>query len=132
MNSISEYYMFLSSGDSRDVFSGNHFADFTTELPELHNFGDSFDWSVALTEVSFESASQTSLPHGVVVLSDMVGRSFIRERYAPVLRHIPSSLLSLSTSLFQPHYVALTTLRLKRVRLYLTDFDLQPIEIGGR
>ena len=119
--------MYLSSRDSLILYSNNQFDDFIVELPEMYRFREGEKWSVALTDISISSESMTSLPESIIVMSDIISDSLIQERYLPVLRPIPAHSKELITSLFHPHYILLTNLRISRIRIYCLSEKLTPL-----
>ena len=118
--------MYLSSKDSLHLYK-NRFDDFTVELPEMYKFREGESWEVALSDISISSDIMTSLPESIIVLSDIISTSLLQERYLPVLRPIPAHSGELFTSLFQPHYIRLSNLRISRIRIYCLSEKLAPL-----
>ena len=86
-----QFYVHLSSRDSKEYFTGNKSSEFTLKLPEiLHLNGQ---WEVALCAITLPKTK----PHmkKLLVCSDLCGESIIGEKRLPLLRvlmgKIPSS-----------------------------------------
>lgn len=123
------FYIYLSSADSKHLYNNNTFSDFTVELWRPHSFEEG-EWLFALTDIYLETKTrkrQIALAESVIILSDLAKSSYIREQGAPVLRYIPAT-DDVGSSLFQPHYVGLSKTRVSRIRVYLKDQNLKPID----
>ena len=127
---MNDFFIFLSSEDGKKLNPSNSASDFTVTLPnaiELEN-SENIRWSVALSDISISGIQ--SLPHTVNVMCDIIISSIIRDNYRPILRSFPSRTLT-SASLFLPYYIPLNCSRIERVRIYLEDTDLSPIELSS-
>ncbi len=125
------FFMYLSSKDSTykiNVHENNAFSDFTIELHKEHIFEDYERWNVALSDIYLETDEKSvmALVESVIVLSDVCNQSYILGMTAPILRYIPLPHVT-GTSLFQPYYIGLSKPRLKRIRIYLKNKDLDNI-----
>ncbi len=125
--------MYLSSKDS--VFSSyvdenNIFSDFTIELWNEHEFEDDKRWCIALTDIYLEAGNEEkqTLTESVIVLSDLVNSSYILGKAAPILRYIPISQVT-GVSLFQTYYIGIVKPRVKRIRIYLKNKDLEELNL---
>jgi len=136
---MSEFFIFLSSNDSVNKFTTNNPFDFTVELPrpiELHSH-ERYYWTVALSDIYFhlEQTESPFISPFVHVMCDIVSPSIIRNGYKPVLRsfsireasRVNSTLISASNSLFLPQYFPIISSNFNRIRIYLTDHNLQNI-----
>lgn len=124
--------MFISSSDSTNLHAGNIFSDFVFELPSFHSFGDGEGWSFALTDLHIEKTKPLSgrhdIPESIVVCCDLARESYIRSRLLPVLRYVPATTDEISgASLFMPYYVGISKTRVQRIRIFLLDSDLNPL-----
>ena len=80
---MEEIYLFLSSNDSLDYYTGNNPASFTVRLPESANLEG--NWACALRD--FQCHPQTS--SDLYVFCDVIQDSYVRDRKLPILQHIP-------------------------------------------
>ena len=69
-----------------------------------------------------------ALVDSVIVLSDCVNPSYVLGRTAPILRYIPLSHVT-GASLFQTYYIGVSKPRLKRIRIYLRDKNLEQLDL---
>ncbi len=127
------FYMYLSSKDtvfSSSVNESNVFSDFTIELWNEHEFEDYERWCVALTDIYLEIGTEEryTLTESVIVLSDLVKSSYILGKAAPILRYIPVSQVT-GVSLFQTYYIGIVKPRVKRIRIYLRNKNLEELSL---
>ncbi len=127
------FYMYLSSKDtvfSSSVSENNNFSDFTIELWNEHEFEEYKRWCVALTDIYIESGNEEkqTLVESVIVLSDLVNPSYILGKAAPILRYIPISHVT-GVSLFQTYYIGIVKPRVKRIRIFLKNKNLEELNI---
>lgn len=127
---MSGFYMFISSDDCKDVFADNTFYDFTIEVkPEINLTGGSGfgEWAFALTDISLDSATDTPLPETCTVLCDLARGSYMSAGSVPILRRIDVE-SETSGSLFQTYYIGVNKLIFNRIRIYLRNRDLLPLD----
>ncbi len=125
--------MYLSSTDSAFssyVNENNIFSDFTIELWNEHEFEDYTRWCCALTDIYIETGNQENreLVESVIVLSDLVNPSYILGKAAPILRYIPISQVT-GISLFQTYYIGISKPRVKHIRIYLKNKNLEELSV---
>jgi len=121
--------MFVSSTDSKNKFINNSFDDFVVELnPEIELECNCYrtEWTFALTEISISNGVQSLLPEACIVLCDLAQCSYIKDGQAPVLRTIASE-SDKTGSLYQSYYIGINKLRFNRLRIYLRNKDLDPL-----
>lgn len=125
---MSGFYMFISSDDCKDVFADNSFYDFTIEVkPEIVlPCGGAGEWSFALTDINLENVGGTALPETCTVLCDLARGSYMKGGSVPILRRIDVE-TETSGSLFQTYYIGLNNLIFNRLRIYLRNSDLRPL-----
>ncbi len=120
------FYIYLASSDSlhrKSENSDNKFHDFVIEFYKEYNFETGNEWVVALTDIFIETktTTRTTLVESCIVLSDLV----IELYKFPSSPHIKIH----SGCLFQPYYVSLSQTRIKRIRVYLRNTQLEDLEI---
>ena len=108
-----QFYVHLSSADSKQYFSKNDTPRFTVKLPEiLHLKGQ---WEVALCTISIP---KTKPKQKKLVCSDLCGESIIGEKRLPLLRvltgRIPTS--------FEPlQYIPVRLQDIEHVTIYINS-----------
>lgn len=131
---MDNFHIYLTSEDSKEIYADNSFTDFTVELPLEQSFGDGRGWSFALTDIHLEnklgSSIREELVESIIVCCDLAKSSFIRSSLLPVLRYIPAG-EQFGASLFQAYYVGLASNRVRRIRIYLLNRNLQPIDTSN-
>jgi hypothetical protein len=129
---LDSFYLFVTSADSKDVHSDNHFADFTVELPrqiELHtNRVGGNEWSVALTDIAImvNGNLRSSLHPTIIALCDLVEDSHLSGKHVPLLRILPGD-IARGGSLQIAQYMRVNRHTFSRLRIRLTDPTLTPI-----
>ena len=125
--------MYLASDDSAKLFT-NKFYDFTVETNREYLFGNCREWSFALTELFLEDTTEPNEPLKVtlvktpfIVHCDLAVDSYIRNCSRQVLRLVPKT-SSEGSSLLQPQYISVSKSRTNRIRIYLTDIDLEEFD----
>ena len=111
-----QFYVHLSSADSKQYFSKNNTSRFTVKLPEiLHLKGQ---WEVALCTISIPKTKPKQKK--LLVCSDLCGESIIGEKCLPLLRvltgRIPTSFEPLQ---YMP--VRLQDTCIERVTIYINS-----------
>ena len=126
-----EFYLFVNSNDSDELFTANTYSDFKIQLPNQIELGiadrDNFVWQVALVEVSITDPPQT-LPELMVIQADNVQNSYYKNSYRQILRVLRSDKIT-TASLFGPMYVNLLRESFRTVHFKLFDQDYNPIDI---
>ena len=82
-------YLYLSSDDSLNYFSGNTPADFFVKLP--HSFILEGLWECALVQFQFVHEFFSDPPLDLFVCADICSESFMKDSKPPVLRRIHNS-----------------------------------------
>ena len=122
-----EYFIYASPEDSEALYPDNKFTDFVVELPEtLYLDGH---WEIGLLEVVYNTNAQKEVhcPMGPSILffCDICDESFVRGHRLPVLRKMEKP------ATFAPViYKRVKACSTKRIRLYMTDYDLIPLTLG--
>lgn len=132
---MSGFFIYLCSDDSKNIFKNNTYHDFTVQLPKyIHlntpscHLGWTEEWSVAITEISLNGLSlNRTLPSTVVVMCDVASHSFISDTERPVLRIIHAN-SEATTSLGQAYYVKVSQPVFNKIRIYISEIDLAPID----
>ena len=138
------FYLHVSNTDSKKIHSRNRWVDFIVELDQqivlskqqgAYGFGYSRSWSVALVDLTidqtFNETGEGGLPESVVVLCDLVAQSYIGGTQQPLLRTISGGKHT-STSLFTPHYIAVTQSAFNRLRIQVKKLDLWDLDLGAK
>lgn len=129
------FYIHISSEDCKDRFKQNNFSDFTIEFPKYLDLSNSnpatqSPWQFAITDLSIRNWAGTKLNQPIVFLCDLANHSYINGKEAGVLRTFASAQESYA-SLFLPLYVGINKTLFNRLRITLTDRNLQPITVEG-
>jgi len=134
---MSDFFIFLSSLDNIDKFPSNCSTDFISELPTpIHlNSKENFYWTVSLVDITLLK-NETPITPIIHLMCDIIEPSVIKGDYRPILRSFPvhsptRADITSSGSLFIPYQFPLITNLLHRIRIYLTDHKLQPLELGS-
>ena len=127
------FYVHISSQDCKDRFNQNNFSDFTIEFPKYldlsdPNPGKSSPWHFAITDLSIKNWAGTKLGQPIVFLCDLANPSYINGKEAGVLRTFSSAEESYA-SLFLPLYIGVNKTLFNRIRIRLTDRNLQPLSL---
>lgn len=132
-------YLFLSSDDCKDKFDNKYF-DFVTELPsyidlsQTCGLGWQRDWRIAITEVALLTEGQryiSSLPTDCAILCNLVSDSYLKGRYAPLLR-ILSAGDELKASVGSTYYMSIrsSARSFNEIRISLRDSDLNKLDLA--
>ena len=121
--------MFISSDDCKDVHEDNTFYDFKIDIdPEINLSSRGLgEWTFALTDITLDNASNTTLPETCTVLCDLARGSYMKKGSVPLLRRIDVA-SETSGSLYQTYYIGLNRLIFNRIHFYLKNRDLQPLD----
>ena len=123
-----EHFIYASPQDSQALYPTNRFTDFVVELPEtLYLDGD---WEIGLLEVVYNRNvhNEVRCPKGPSILwfCDVCEESFVRGHQLPILRKLERP------GTFNPViYRRIKASATKRLRLYMTDYDLNAITLGS-
>ena len=105
-----QFYLHLSSEDSKTYFPGNDTETFTLKLPEILQLKGC--WEVALCAIDLPSVK----PQRILICSDICGESIYGEKRLPLLRVITGRI---PTS-FQPlQYIPLRIQEVERITIYI-------------
>lgn len=110
-----EFYIYLSSRDSKQTFPTNSAGDFSVLLPERLQFNPLDSWSCGLVELSIPD----ELTDSVFLCSNFSKNSIVGEQRLPVLRRIVGGYSDPS----HVTYVPIRSTELSIVHLYLTRYD---------
>lgn len=80
------YYLFLASYDSTDLFPLNKPSDFTVALNKPLDLNGK--WTCSLVEVNFTGGFTEEYPEDLIVMCDLVQDSVVHDVSLPVLRRI--------------------------------------------
>lgn len=127
--------MYLSSNDLQNTFTHKSLLQFTTVLPREINLDDKENlekgiWKVALTELSLDKFNQ--LDSSLVISCDIVGESYIKGCFAPVLRsleYIQEEESLHSEVVFSaeiPYYIPVTTKRFNSISISIASYNNFP------
>lgn len=130
-----EYYLHLSSQDSKDLFPGNTASDFKVKIPSTLTLAGV--WKCALTQISFVTDFAGERPKDIYICSDLIEDSYGSDSFMPILRKIPipSSGLTKVVHVFpQNYYVTLSRDQLQNIHIYVrtqemqqTSFNVEPL-----
>lgn len=121
------YFFMINSNDCNHIHTYNTSQDFTTELP--HELDRSGDWECGLREFSFQIKSEflKSISE-IYIFCDICEDIFVRNQQLPVLRRVQLQEHDDNTYSFifcKPFYMKVIQKRIKRIRVYLFDENLQ-------
>ena len=107
-----QFYVHLSSEDSKTYFPGNDVGTFTVKLPEILQLKGS--WEMALCAIDLPKVKKK--PHRILVCSDICVESIYGEKRLPLLRVITGRI---PTS-FQPlQYIPVRIQEVERITVYI-------------
>ena len=123
-----QFYVYLSSDDSKIYFPDNVPAKFTVKLPEtLHLRGK---WQLALCDVQYPSIEKKQ-PEQLLLLTDICQDSIVGETRMPILRRFKYTTEGY-TSFGVFYYVTLKNREVDRISVYLrTDSGEEPSFVSG-
>ena len=108
----SQFYVHLSSHDSKQYFPRNNTSRFTIKLPEiLHLIGQ---WEVALCTITLPKMKPQNKK--VLVCSDLCGESIIGEKRLPLLRVLVGKV---PTSFENLQYIPVRQQDIDRITIYI-------------
>ena len=120
-----EFYLFLRSDDSADLFTSNSFTDFRVQLPSQidlsHTDPNVGVWQLSLNEVSLENCPEDLLKDkGIVMTCDLAQSSYYRNSYRQIVRYFPRNNIT-TASLLGPMYLQLIKPSFRNVHVSLLD-----------
>lgn len=120
---MDDHYLFLSSDLSKDRYPSNRPDDFTVELP--HPYVLDGQWKCGLKEIKI------TLQEGIVYFcSDVCVESYAEDTMLPVLRALQKPKGKETYFHFDnPMYVNIKPNVLNRVRIFIRDRQLQPLDV---
>ena len=123
-----QFYVYLSSDDSKIYFPDNKAAHFTIKLPEiLHLRGK---WQLALCDIQYPSIEKKK-PEQLLLLADICQDSIIGDTRSPVLRRFKYRTRGY-TDFNVLYYVSLKNREVDRISVYLrTDSGEEPSFVSG-
>ena len=125
---MTDHYLFLSSQDSIDVRKNNDPSEFYIELPKPYALQGY--WDCGLTEISF-TTKFTPRSKRLYLCCDLVEESYVNDTLRPILRNVEvqSRYGKLKSIEFvRPLYVKIRSQHFQKVRLYLLDESLLPVQ----
>ena len=118
----SQFYVHLSSGDSKQYFPENETSRFIVKLPEILHLKE--HWEVALCSIMLPSTKERKL----LICSDVCSESIIGEKRLPLLRvltrEFPSSLEPLQ-------YIPVRPQDIERITIYINSSSGSPVSFVG-
>ena len=109
-----QFYLHLSSEDSKTYFPGNDVGTFTVKVPEILQLH--WSWEVALCAIDLPKVKKK--PQRILACSDICVESIYGEKRLPLLRVITGRL---STS-FQPlQYIPVRIQEVERITVYINS-----------
>ena len=117
-SSSGQHHLFVSSTDSSVYFPFNSPCDFQTELNEaLHLNGR---WTCALSEIAFKE----EISEDIIILTDFIEGSYVRNTRLSILRVIPQTNQKVFT-FSEPFRFVISRDEVKRFRIFIRTRDLQ-------
>jgi len=115
---MEEFYIHLSSEDSKDLYPHNTPADFRVQLPErIQLLGR---WKCALAEIKFVSPTQRStLDTSLLLNSNLCDSSIVGNTKAPILRRMPLTRGTYNKTYDFLHYYPIKTFNFDTIHLYI-------------
>ena len=109
-----QFYVHLSSDDSKEYFTENNSSKFTVILPEqLHLTGS---WEVALCAISYPKLRPK--PNKILICSDICSESIIGEKRLPLLEVITGKL---PASFYPRQYIPVRVQEVNQISVYIKD-----------
>ena len=114
----SQFYVHLSSEDSKQYFPKNHTSRFTIKLPEILHLKE--HWEVALCSITLPKMKEKKL----LVCSDVCSESIIGEKRLPLLRVLAGTI----PSFFEPlQYIRVRPQDIERITIYINSSSGSPV-----
>ena len=86
IKTMDEFYLFVNSGDSLQLFPQNRGGQFRIRLPRSHLMKGT--WECALLEMTFVPAFETSTQRMYVCCDLVRDESYVRDTYLPLLQSV--------------------------------------------
>lgn len=120
---MNEYYLFISSYDSKQYFPGNTHNDFTIQLPETLYLKEG-TWFCSLIDFK----CRTPTPTDLYVMCDLVQDSYVRGEKLPALRAVTTTKSGRKTEENIQAPIALPMSRhvIETVSIYIRGTNLKP------
>jgi hypothetical protein len=116
---MDQFYLFLSSGDSKNLHPANNASDFTVQLPRIISLEG--QWECGLTEIDVNGG----LPEPLYLCTDACIESYVKNTSLPLLRVVVAE----DYTVYQvPYYMRVSGDNLHSIRIYLKNQDLQEIK----
>ena len=126
-----DFYLFLSSRDSLDLYQKNAPSECWIQLPRLYTLDG--QWKCALTDISVECDFSPRCSR-LYLCCDFVEESYVRETSLPVLRNIEVTgrYKKLKYEAYaHPIYVPVKANQLRTISLRLVDENLGPLTFNS-
>jgi hypothetical protein len=119
---MANFYIFLTSDDSLNLYPDNKPSSFTIDLG--NNINLQGEWECALKEITYHI--NEDLPQTVYVLCNKCEQSYARNTYMPILRrlHFPLADEGLFTdTLYEPFYMKVIDNNLSNITISIRGHD---------
>lgn len=125
-----QYYIYASPDDSKDIHTKNNISDFVVELPSTLNLEGVWEIGLLEAEYSQNVHSDKNLATGsvlgtVFLFCDLCEESFIRGKMLPVLQK-----LNRSRTFEPPNFVRMKPGGIQRFRVYMKDSEMNPVSVA--
>lgn len=134
------FYVYMTSEDSVSMFPDCTYYDFVVQLPSYINlsescsFGWQQSWHIGISDISLIVEGQrfiSSLPTDCVILCNLLTESYLRGRFAPVLRILPAgSELSATVGSIYYKQVHSNAQSFNEIRIQVRDSALKPLDLA--
>ena len=124
---MDDFYIFLTSDDSIDLFPNNKPSEFTVSLGR--NINLSGTWLCGLKEITYHI--NEDLPETVLILCNICEQSYVRNTYMPILRrlHFPLTEEGVFTdTLYEPFYMKVIDNNLSNITICIRGQDDADVE----
>lgn len=120
-----DYFLFLSSADSKEWFPQNNAQCFTIKLPTPLKLDG--NWKCALTEIAFTPKFSENIPKEIYICTKIVQDSYAVNSSLPLLRKliIPDSSFQLQWAFPQNFYIEVSQEEIQYLKIYIKDQNLQ-------
>ncbi len=128
---MKDFHLYLSSRDSVDIRKNNDPSDFWIQLPKSYDLEG--HWSCCLKEISL-TLDFTPKSSRLYVCCDVIEDSYVRDSLLPILRNVEVGSLYKKYKRIEynrPIYVNVKSQSFQRIRLYLRDENLNPVQFSS-
>lgn len=125
---MTDIYFFISSQDSVDLNSNNDPSDFWIQLPKPYLLEG--DWVCSLKEISLTLDFKPKSAR-LYLCCDLVEDSYVFNTLLPVLSNVEVQSRYKkfkATEYTHPAYIKVKSKNFQRIRLYLLDQELKPVQ----